>query len=308
MKKPLLATALSSLLICQAQAETIHIGVSMSAFDDNFLTILRNAIEDQAQSNEAITLQVEDAKNEVGQQLNQIQNFIASGVDAIIINAVDTDATVSISDDAYHADIPLVYVNRQPINVDLLPENQAFIASEEIVAGRLQGEEVCRQLNGAGKVVIMMGGLDHQASLLRTQGAVDVFAQQNCSGIKVVERQVADWNRTKGNDLMTNWLSAGIKFDAVIANNDEMAIGAIQAMKAVGLDMEKIIVAGVDATPDALQSMKNGDMDITVFQSAAGQGKGALDAAIKLVEGKDVAQKVWIPFELVTPDKVENYL
>jgi inositol transport system substrate-binding protein len=308
MKKTILAASLSSLLIGQVQAESLHIGVSMAAFDDNFLTILRNTIENEANKNKELTVQVEDAKNEVGQQLNQIQNFIASGVDAIIINAVDTDATVSITDDAHHAGIPLIYVNRQPINVDSLPEKQAFIASEEVVAGKLQGEEVCRQLKGTGNAVILMGGLDHQASIQRTQGVLDVFENKECSGIKIVEKQVADWNRTEGNDLMTNWLSAGVKFDAVIANNDEMAIGAIQAMKAVGINMEDVIVAGVDATPDALRSMMDGDLDITVFQSAAGQGKGALDAAIKLVQGQEVAQKVWIPFELVTPDKAKDYL
>ena len=101
--------------------------------------------------------------------------------------------------------------------------------------------------------------------------------------------------------LMTNWLSKGMKFDAVVSNNDEMAIGALQAMKSAGVDTKKAIVGGVDATQDALASMKAGDLKVTVFQDAAGQGKGAVDAALALAAGKPVEKKVYIPFQLVTP-------
>jgi inositol transport system substrate-binding protein len=111
-----------------------------------------------------------------------------------------------------------------------------------------------------------------------------------------------------GNNIMTNWLSAGLEFDAVIANNDEMAIGAIQAMKATGIDMNKVVVAGVDATADALQAMESGELDVTVFQDAKAQGRGAVDAAIRLAKSEDVDQKVWVPFELVTPANYKDYL
>jgi inositol transport system substrate-binding protein len=107
---------------------------------------------------------------------------------------------------------------------------------------------------------------------------------------------------------MTNWISAGTRFDAVVSNNDEMAIGAIQALKAAGYDMSKLIVAGVDGTDDALAAMQAGDLDVTVFQDAAGQGKGAIDTALELAKGETVEQTVWIPFELVTPENVERYL
>ena len=106
---------------------------------------------------------------------------------------------------------------------------------------------------------------------------------------------------------MTNWLSAGVKFDAVVSNNDEMAIGAIQAMKAAGMDMKDVIVGGVDATQDALAAMEAGDLDVTVFQNAAGQGKGSVDAALKMARGEKVEQKVYIPFELVTPANLKDY-
>ena len=107
---------------------------------------------------------------------------------------------------------------------------------------------------------------------------------------------------------MTNWLTAGTEFDAVISNNDEMAIGAIQALNAAGKDMKEVIVGGVDATQDALAAMEAGDLDVTVFQDAAGQGKGAVDAALKLARGEPVEQKVYIPFQLVTPSNVDQFL
>lgn len=307
MKKLALTAIASGLLMSSVHAADMKIGVSMAVFDDNFLTTLRNGIQSAA-ADKGVDVQIEDAKNEVGTQLNQIQNFIASGVDAIIVNPVDTDATISISDDAKAAGIPLIYVNRQPVNVDLLPDNQAFVASDEKVSGTLQTQEVCKLLGGKGNVVVMMGELTNQAALQRTQDIHDVIATPECSGIKVVEQQTANWSRTLGSDLMTNWISAGVQFDAVISNNDEMAIGAIQALKADGRAMDKVIVAGIDATTDALAAMNAGDLDVTVFQSADGQGRGAVEAAVKLAKGEDVDQKVWVPFELVTPANLKDYL
>ncbi|QBJ15862.1 sugar ABC transporter substrate-binding protein [Agrobacterium sp. 33MFTa1.1] len=306
MKKFIIGAALSVLLGTAAHAETV--GVSMALFDDNFLTVLRNGMQDYSKELKGVTLQVEDAQNDVAKQQSQIQNFIASKVDAIIVNPVDTDATAAMSKLAADAKIPLVYVNRQPVNVDSLPDGQAFVASDETVAGTLEAKEVCRLLGGKGNAVIMMGELSNQAARMRTQSAKDVLKTDECKGISVVEEQTANWQRTQGSDLVTNWLSSGIEFNAVIANNDEMAIGAIQSLKAAGKDMKDYVVAGVDATQDALAAMQAGDLDATVFQDAAGQGKGALDAALKLVKGEKVEKKVYIPFQLVTPENVKDYV
>ena len=126
--------------------------------------------------------------------------------------------------------------------------------------------------------------------------------------LNIIDEQTANWSRDQAQTMMTNWLSTGTAFDAVIANNDEMAIGAIQAIKAAGIDMATVQVGGVDATQDALAAMQAGDLDVTVFQNAAAQGSGALDAAVKLAAGEAVEQKVWVPFELVTPANVADYL
>jgi inositol transport system substrate-binding protein len=311
MKKFLIAAAMATLMASTAHAGT-KIGVSMAVFDDNFLTVLRNGIDKQGKEMGA-EVQIEDAGNDVAKQLDQIKNFAASGVQAIIVNPVDTSATQAMSDAAAAANIPLVYVNRQPINVDTMPDNQAFVASNEVDSGTLETKEVCRLLKAAGKteanIYVMMGELSNQAAVQRTKDIHDVMAGPDC-GVKlnIIDEQTANWSRDQAQTLMTNWISAGKPYDAVIANNDEMAIGAIQAMKAANVDMKTMIIGGVDATQDALAAMQAGDLDATVFQDAAGQGKGALEAAIALAEGKPVEQKVYIPFQLVTPENIGNFL
>ncbi len=311
MRKLLAGAALACVLAEGAMAA--NVGVSMALFDDNFLTVLRNGMQDYAKTLDGVTLQVEDAQNDVGKQLNQIQNFIAGGVDAIIVNPVDTDATVAMTQAAKDANIPLVFVNRQPVNLDDLPDNQAFVASDEKESGTLETQEVCRLLKAEGKdkdgasILVLMGELSNQAARQRTQDIHDVIATDDCKFMKIAEEQTANWSRTQGSDMMTNWLSAGTKFDAVVSNNDEMAIGAIQALKAAGVDMKSVVIGGVDATQDALAAMAAGDLDVTVFQNAAGQGKGALDAALALAKGEKVEQKVFIPFELVTPANLDKY-
>jgi inositol transport system substrate-binding protein len=309
MKKTLLAAGFGALMTTTAMADGI--GVSMALFDDNFLTVLRNGIQTQADA-AGLKVQIEDAQNDVAKQLDQINNFIASGVSAIIVNPVDTSATQAMSDAAAAAGVPLVYVNRQPINVDTMPDNQAFVASNEVDSGTLETIEVCAQLKAAGKdkanVYVMIGELSNQAAVQRTADIHDVMAAGKCAvELTIIDEQTANWSRDQAQTLMTNWLSAGTAFDGVIANNDEMAIGAIQAMKAAGIDMATVVVGGVDATQDALAAMQAGDLDVTVFQNAAGQGAGALDAATKLAAGEAVEQKVYIPFELVTAANVADY-
>jgi inositol transport system substrate-binding protein len=303
MKRILLALAASAAMMASAQAA--NIGVSMALFDDNFLTVLRNGMQDAAKTKAGMTLQVEDATNDIGKQLNQIQNFIAQKVDGIIVNPVDTDATAQMTKLASEAGIPLVYVNRQPADVEKLPAKVAFVGSDERKSGTLEMQEVCKLMGGKGDIVVMMGELSNQAARQRTQDVEDVIAKAPCTGIKILDKQTANWQRTQATDLMTNWISAGLKPAAVVSNNDEMAIGAIQALKAAG--MKDVIVAGVDATQDGLAAMKAGDLKVTVFQNAAGQGAGAIDTVEKLIKGEKVETVVDVPFELVTPANMADY-
>ena len=310
MKKILLSTALVAGLAGGASAE--NVGVSMALFDDNFLTVLRNGIQDLAKGMDYVDVKVEDAQNDVAKQLDQINNFIASGVDAIIVNPVDTSATQAMTDAASAAGVPLVFVNRQPTNVDTLPDGQAFVASDERESGTLETVQVCDLLAAAGKteanVYVLMGELSNQAAVQRTADIHDVIDGGKCAvTLNIIDEQTANWQRNEAQDLMTNWLSTGAPFDAVISNNDEMAIGAIQAMKAAGISMEDVVVGGIDATQDALLAMAAGELDVTVFQDAAGQGSGALDAALKLARGEAVEQKVYVPFKLVTPENMAEF-
>jgi inositol transport system substrate-binding protein len=283
------------------------IGVSMDKFDDNFLTVLRNGMADYAKTQPGLTLQIEDAKNDVSKQISQVQNFIANGVTAIIVNPVDTSATTAITRAAADAGVPLVYVNRLPADVEKLGPKAAFVGSDEKESGTLEAKEICKLLGGKGSILVMQGELSNQAAVQRTLDVHDVLKTPDCSGIKIIAEQTANWDRTQAQNLMTNWLSKGLQYDAVVANNDEMAIGALQAMKAAGVDTKKAIVGGVDATQDALASLKSGDLKVTVFQDAAGQGKGAVDAALALAAGKKVDRIVNVPFQLVTPANLNQF-
>jgi inositol transport system substrate-binding protein len=298
-----LLAGVTTLLCAAAQPATL--GVSMALFDDNFLTAVRANMKSRAQQLNT-SIQFEDAQNDIGRQLNQIENFIAQKVDAIIVNPVDTDATPRITRLAVAAHIPLVYVNRLPRDRQL-PQGVAFVGSDETQSGTLQMTEVCRLLNGKGDIVILMGELTNQSARQRTQDIQDVIARPPCQGIRVLDKQAANWKRTEAADLMSNWLSAGLRPQAVVANDDEMAIGAIQALRQARL-LAGTVVAGIDATADGLAAMKAGELKVTVFQNAPAQGTGAVDTALKLVRGESVPGFVWVPFELVTPANLSNYL
>src|SRR5271165_5158127 len=306
MKRILIAAIAATMLASPAFATKI--GVSMDKFDDNFLTVLRNGMADYAKTQPGVTLQIEDAKDDVSKQISQVQNFIANGMDAIIVNPVDTSATPAITKAAADAGVPLVYVNRLPADISKLGPKAAVVASDEKESGTYETQQICKLLGGKGDILVIEGQLSNQAAVQRTADIHDVIATPECKGMKIIAEQTAEWDRTKGENLMTNWLSKGMKFDAVVSNNDEMAIGALQAMKAAGIDTKAAsIVGGVDATQDALASMKAGDLKVTVFQNAAGQGKGAVDAALALAAGKPVDKWVKIPFELVTPENLDKY-
>lgn len=303
--KRLLLTAAIVAASGAANAETI--GVSLPLFDDNWLTGLRNGMQDYATSLGDVTLNMEDAQGDISRQQNQVQNFIASGVDGIIVTLVDADSGPAISQAAADAGIPLVFINNAPANVDSLPDGQSFVGSDDVEAGTLQATEVCRLLNGTGKAVVLMGQLGTTGSRGRTEGVHDVLSSDDCKGIEILDEQTANWMRTPAMDLMTNWLTAGLEFDAVLANNDEMALGAIQAMKASGRDMDTVVVGGVDGTQDALSAISEGDLDLTVFQNAVGQGQSGVDAILGLIRDEPVEKKTFVPFELITPENLSDY-
>lgn len=299
--------AASAILWAASAAEARSIGVILST-SDTFIGMLHDGIESSAGKLDSVEIKFQNAEGDADRQLGLLKDMVGSGVDAVVIIPVDGDQGVEMSKIALQAGIPLVYLNSQPVHVDELPAGQTYVGSDENDSGTLQAREVCRRLGGKGRVVVMMGELLHFAARMRTTDIDRVLAEPACSGLEIVERQSANWSRSQAATLVGEWLDAGVGFDAVIANNDEMALGAIAGLKRTRAWNDRILVAGIDATKDGLSAIKAGDMQVTILQNAKGQGEAALDAALSLADRKSVPAKIHVPFELVTSDNVDSYL
>ena len=308
MKTPIRFTALAlSMLLASgfAAAADLKIGVSMSAFDDTFLTYLREDMDKQAKSypkGDGVQLQFEDARADVVKQLSQVENFISQNVDAIIVNPVDTASTANIIKAATAAKIPLVFVNRRP-DSPTLPTGVAAVVSNDVEAGKLQMEYIAEKLGGKGNIVILLGDLANNSTTNRTKGVKEVLAKY--PGIKVEQEQTGIWLRDKGMTLVNDWLTQGRDFQAVLSNNDEMAIGAAMALKSAG--KKGVLIAGVDGTPDGLNAITKGDMTVSAFQDAKGQADKSVETARKMAKNEPIEQNVVIPFRLITPDNVKDF-
>ncbi|MGQ7863777.1 sugar ABC transporter substrate-binding protein [Pseudomonas sp. CBSPBW29] len=310
MKTPIRFTALAlSMMLASgfATAADIKVGVSMSAFDDTFLTYLREDMDKQAKSypkGDGVQLQFEDARADVVKQLSQVESFISQKVDAIIVNPVDTASTKNIITEATKAGIPLVFVNRRPDQKEL-PKGVVAVTSDDVEAGRLQMQYIAEKLGGKGKIVILLGDLANNSTTNRTKGVKEVLAKY--PDIKIEQEQTGIWLRDKGMTLVNDWLTQGREFNAVLANNDEMAIGASMALKSAGTKPGTVLIAGVDGTPDGLNAITKGDMAASAFQDANGQAVGSVEAARKMARHEPVEQNVVIPFKLITPDNVKDF-
>lgn len=292
---------LVGLLACSASALAEKIGVSMAYFDQNFLTIICQSIEKEAQARH-VDVQFEDARGDTGRQADQVQSFIASGVDAIIVDPVDSASTPQLTKMAQQVKMPLVYVNRTPGD-KTLPPGVVFVGSDERESGTLQMEALAKLASYKGNVAIMIGNLTDAGALQRTKDVEQVVAKY--PAMKVVQKQPANYSRSEGMDLMQNWTGNGEAIDIVAANNDEMAIGAAMALEK---SQKKLLIGGIDATPDGLKALASDKIQVTVFQDAVGQGKTALAVALKLIKGEKVESHVWIPFELVTKENMQTYV
>ncbi|SMO41613.1 sugar ABC transporter substrate-binding protein [Melghirimyces algeriensis] len=281
----------------------VVVGAAMPVFDDKWLSYLYDAMKDGAKDKN-VDLKMVDAKNDSSKQLSQVEKFATEGVDVIVVCPVDTAAVKPMVNVAKQANIPIVIVNRIPPK-DVMKDVDSYVGSESIKGGIIQMEEVAKILNNKGNVAIMTGQLGHEAQVKRTVGNKEVI--QKHPDMQIILEGTAKWQRAEGIQLMENWLQSGKKIDAVVANNDEMAIGAIKALKEAG-KLDETVVAGVDGTPDALKYVKSGDLDVSVFQDPVGQGKGAIDTAVKLAKGEKLKDKmVWIPYELITKRNVQEF-
>ncbi|MBD0704187.1 MULTISPECIES: sugar ABC transporter substrate-binding protein [unclassified Pseudomonas] len=304
-KTRIASLALSLMLTSGVALADLKIGVSMSQFDDTWLTYLRESMDSKAKSlPDGVTLQFEDARSDVVKQLSQVESFISQKVDAIIVNPVDTAATQRITKAAVAAGIPLVYVNRRPDDLKL-PAGVVTVASDDLEAGRMQMQYLADKMSGKGNIVILLGDLANNSTTNRTKGVKEVLAKY--PDIKIEQEQTGIWSRDKGMTLVNDWLTQGREFNAVVSNNDEMAIGAAMALKGAGKEKGSVLIAGVDGTPDGLNAVKKGEMAVSVFQDAKGQADGSIDTAVKMVKKQPVEQAVWVPYRLITPENVDQF-
>ncbi len=303
MKKKLLSGMVLGLASAVVLAAPVKVGVSIANFDDTFLTYMMDGMKAWGKAHPGeVELTFTDAKEDMAKQLDQVENFIVQKMDAVIIVPVDTSATAPMTKNLVGKGVKAVYVNRNPGN---LPDGAYYVGSEEVVAGRMQMEFLGEKLKGKGNVAILIGKLDNEGALKRTAGNEEV-QKAKYPNIKILDKQTGQWQRNEGLMKTEDWLNRfGKDLQAILSNNDDMALGAIQALK----DKKRtdVIVVGVDATPDALTSISKGELAATVFQDAAGQGGGAVDVAVKTAKGQKMPKETWIPFKLVTPENLSQF-
>ena len=290
-----------------AAQSKVKIGVTLAMFDDVFITNVRDAMTKWASTHPDVELTIVDAANDTAKQVGQVENFLAQGMDAVVILPVDTTATGPMTKGIVKAGKPLVYVNRKP---EKLPKGVVYVGSKSIDAGVMNMEELGKAMGGKGNLAILIGELSDEPAHGRTDGIKQVVKEQ-FPNIKVTREQTAHWKREPGKTIMEDWLASGQQIDGVAANNDEMALGALQAIKAAG-KIGKIPVGGTDGTHDALESMDKGELNNTVFQDPVAQGEEAVNAAYLLVKKepnpKMVDDNVWIPYQKITKENYKSFM
>ncbi|GAB3484171.1 sugar ABC transporter substrate-binding protein [Marinomonas epiphytica] len=305
IKKTLLAASVICSMTNFAMADELVIGAPMPSFADKWLSYLYEGVSKFDVEHPDVQIKLTDANDDPSKMLNDVDNFIDADVDALLVVPTDVAIVKPISKKASRADIPLVIVNRLP-NESTMKNVDAYVGSESIQAGIIQAESVVGMLDGKpGHVAILMGVLGHEAQIKRTEGNKQVFDKY--PNIKIVAEQEGRWDRAKALQITEDLLQAHPEINVIVANNDEMAIGALLAAKKAGLTDASLIISGVDATPDALEYLGEG-LDSTVFQSAKGQGYGGAEIAYQLAKGEKVEKMNWIDFELVKEDQKAEYL
>lgn len=293
--------------------KVIVIGAAMNSFADTFQTFLQDAIREEAEKIPDLTVKMTDGKFDPGVQLAQIETMIAEGVDAIVVVPVDDVSFNEMARKVDAAGIPLVVANRLP-QPEAIPMVDVFVGSVEIEAGRLQGEFIRDSLESelakSGekiKIGILRGIIGQDAEIQRTAGFREVMEPYE-SKIEYIDGS-ASWDRSKAVQLVENWLQADFdrRLKAIVANNDEMAIGAVLAARQAGYVDEDLLIVGVDASPEGMRYLGKG-LDMTYLQDARKQGALSLRAAYALTQGEPVpdledGKYIWIPFEARSPSE-----
>lgn len=328
MKKSILfVLALIIIMACAlpAAAENYKVGVAIYQFDDNFMTLYRNELESYFASlngDDTYEITIVDGKNDMAEQSNQIDNFITQGMDAIILNLVQTSSADAIIDKIVAADIPVILINREPLAYDadgntldeqyegiLNNAKVCYVGADARQSGTYQGEIIAEtenhgDINGDGKVSYIMieGDPENIDAQYRTEFSVKALVD---AGIEVecLDDQVGNWAQAKGQELTANALSAyGDAVEVVFCNNDAMALGAAAAIQAAGRKVnEDIYLVGVDALEECQEMVKNGEMTGTVLNDHIGQSHTAVDVTVKALHGEEIDNYYWVDYVKITP-------
>ncbi|KOU46668.1 transporter [Streptomyces sp. MMG1522] len=287
-----------SLLNSGSSGGTTKVGMSLSTLNNPFFVQMKEGAQAEAEK-AGVDLTVTDAQNDASQQANQLQNFTSSGVSSIIVNPVDSDAVGPGVRSANKADIPVVAADRGVNKA----ETATLVASDNVAGGRLAADALADKLGGKGSIVILQGTAGTSAS--RERGAGFAEGIKAYPGIKVVAKQPADFDRTKGLDVMTNLIQSHPGVTGVFAENDEMALGAVKALGSKA--GTSVSVVGFDGTPDGLTAVEAGTLYASVAQQPAELGKIAVRNAIKAAKDEKVEDTVKVPVKVVTRKNVADF-
>ncbi|MFC0245546.1 substrate-binding domain-containing protein [Falsochrobactrum ovis] len=284
MKKLLIALASATALFTgEASAEEkLKIGAAPYGLNAEFMQIWSEALKEHpAVKNGEVTLTIFDGRYDALVQQEQFNTMVTQQFDAIIFVPIDVEAGATAVQAAADANIPVVGSNTR-VNSDLLA---AYVGSDDVESGYMEAKNVLDKIGCKGNVVILEGPIGQSAQVSRLEGNMKALAE--CPEVKVLEQQTANWSRAEAQTLMENWLTAHQgQINGVIGQNDEMALGAIEAIKSAGLKVEDFAIAGIDGVTDALNAVKDGSMT-SILQDARAQAQGAMDLAIFHAKGGD---------------------
>jgi ribose transport system substrate-binding protein len=265
----------------------VKVGVSISTLNNPFFVSLKDGIEKEAKE-KGMKVTVVDAQDDTAKQISGIEDLILQEVDVLLVNPTDSAAITSAVQDANDAGIPVITIDRSSDEGDI----ETFIASDNVAGGEMAAEYLVKELGEKAKVVELEGVSGASATRERGKGFHNIADKQ----LDVLTSQTAEFDRTKGLNVMENILQGNNDIQAVFAHNDEMALGAIEAIKAAGKD---IIVVGFDGNDDALKAVETGELKATIAQQPALIGEEAVNAAEKILKGDKVDDTISVPLKLV---------
>jgi len=287
---------------CAAGADdgTLTIGYMSTNLSNEYqVTMLDGAEAKAAELN--IKLITQDGQGDAAKQLSQMEQLISQQVDAIVMAPYDKDACAPAVTKAKEAGIPLVIVDSTVNNIE---EAVAFVGADETVVGNLAMSTLAEAIGKSGDIMMIRGPIGNSAEMGRSTGAL--AALDKYPNVNLAIDEPADWDREKAMKLMENKLHGDFDIVGVLAQNDEMAIGAQKAIEAVGKQNE-IKVIGIDAIPDALTAVEEGKLIATIYSSPELKAEIALEVAVAAANGESVASEYFAEFVLINKDNVDNY-